>query len=533
MLVKNYLKYNLKYFTTNFKNNNFKSFSSKFYKVTFSGLDKFLSGKELRNILNELNEVSIIRVNKSTNKNYGHADISTQLEDKQIKNKFDSIRILGRLVKVRVKEIQDEDSQLLLKENVFEYESINKLNHDQSAEYIIEYLNNFYIKNLTDNLTYVRQLSDNIKTNKEILFIHDYKRKFFDFEYKFNNIGLTKGKKGNKNKIDNLFIPIRTLSSFDSQLEYKPYTNVIETIGDKLCECIKNLDYKIFDEETKKGVYRALQIKFTPSTKKFLVSLMISMTELSKFDYLILKDALKYEFSSFKESNNISLYITINEKVNASISTSREFHHIFGNDHCLELEYSNKNVKLVKVYPFDDDKYNLFYLEEFSLNKIFNSENKFENLIDITSFNIPFSYLMEANVNNKYFVKQKQNFKIFDISGDEITVNEQINCEINGDNNFKNIQKLDELDNLFLSTSTLTNENVISINLRLGKVKVDKIISKIKYHLLFSNSFAQILDFIKNYSGSDIKFHKVIITKNTDHRVNEIILALEVLNSKK
>src|SRR5690606_35693293 len=86
-----------------------RKYFSKFYKITFSGLDKYVQAKDLKKHLSEINEITLLRINKSSHRNYGHADINSGLDLDKIKEKLECIKISGKNLKVRVKEIDDDE----------------------------------------------------------------------------------------------------------------------------------------------------------------------------------------------------------------------------------------------------------------------------------------------------------------------------------------------------------------------------------------------------------------------------------------
>jgi hypothetical protein len=106
--------------------------SGKLYKLTLTGLDKFLSIQEINSKISELSDLKILRIEKKTSKNYGHADILTKLPLENLKLKFQSLKILGKSVKIRIREpnISDDPEYFNKNYTFFDFEKFENFEED-------------------------------------------------------------------------------------------------------------------------------------------------------------------------------------------------------------------------------------------------------------------------------------------------------------------------------------------------------------------------------------------------------------------
>jgi hypothetical protein len=74
-------------------------------------------------------------------------------------------------------------------------------------------------------------------------------------------------------------------------------------------------------------------------------------------------------------------------------------------------------------------------------------------------------------------------------------------------------------------------ENLVVINLRIiDKLKLSQNVKLCKYHVIYSESPYQILDFIKRYKESRIEIVKIINLKNEEFEVKQFLFLIKLLN---
>lgn len=476
-----------------------KYFSDKYYKVTFSGLDKFISNEELNNTLAHLNELKIIRTNKSSNKNYAHLDVSSNLSVDIIKRKFESIKILGKNVKVRVKE-QDNDYKETNK-NIFDFSELNKENEEETHQLILKFVKMFISKNLTDNPYQVIAFSKKIEENKNIIKVEEYTRKLFDFNYQIQvlmNLDTRRVKED-----PGTFLSLKGYSEFDQKSN--PLFKEIFSAFERL---FIELKYPSYDLQKRKGIYRQLQIKYTGSNEnKFIITLMVSAEQLSDIDKRILIEAIKFEFNKFKD--DFIIYLAINEKNQATINNSTLFYMVQGLNPYITLDK-------LHVFPMTCDTLPL-YLSGMNLEEIFGCNN-FEEVYEFDYSNniIPISSILNIKFGRVSYYTEKLDFKMFDDNQREIV-------PLNTNNNFELITKNSAI-------KSITNTNSLFI-INLKNISARKInwefLESAKYQILISNSFVQILDFFKNYKKLP-NIEKIVFVKDEKFEINDIIVFIKI-----
>lgn len=632
-----------------------KNQEDKVYKVTFSGLDKFTSIEDLNNKLLTLNEIKVLRINKLSNKNYGHADIITKLDDDLLKFKFESLKILGKSLKVRIRQTIDDSTESLLKKyTFFDFEKVNQI-EDQAEtankakciksfiDHIYEFIHNFYIKNLADNPTSIKFLLSRFVETKEnkaefdknkinydclgdnnLFEIKIFEKAIFDYEYHINfhiNLALMRSENlkfiniNSKNVIgkstlnhsqDEILIP--TKSSFNkisdingenyehkeesnnsnyNGVSYYDFTEIakndkikiqikrIQEILENFTSIIKNLEYTSYRnlKNISTGVYRNLNVKFNED--HIILTLMITSSKLTIVDLKIIVDALKYEFGIL--SNYLSIFIAFNEKVIAEIKNSSNFVKVLGQKSYLKIDNENqKHKKEIKIYPFDSEE-NLSYLKYLDYASLFNFKHEneykdkfqFKYVMDLTSPFSPFAYLMDLKYDNFIFLKEEYKFNLFNINNDNDLLNQDLKefisnkktqetkneflafgkeikkdgklCCINVSNNesfdeseFKKfrILKRYDMDNEIKNKLNLKKddlrESLLVLNLKNFNLKINKQIKCFKYQIIISNSFSQILDYLKNFSNSQIALQdiKMKFIKDQNLQIRDIIAIL-------
>lgn len=533
-----------------------KFFSEKFYKVTFSGLDKFISNEDFRNILDNINEVKVHRSNKSTNKNYAHVDLSSTLNITSLREKFESVKIMGKTVKVRVKEL-DEETKNLLSKSYNNFEFMHLSNREEAISYVKEYMKMFYLKNLTDNPHQIKSLLDQVGKNTDWMKIYNYNRQLFEFEYKLQILKDFDDRRFTRKDLLNnpTFLAIRNFSNFSEKHEKSNL--IIKNIHEIFEKIFQKLGYPSFDIMNNKGVYRNLQIKILNTDEKeencfypkFMVTLMLSMSELSQVDLKILSEAIKYEFKLY--ANQIIFYLSINEKVQSLVQNSSIFYLISGNQPYLEYacNASNSNQNKIKIFPVSSDTLPL-YLSKIDFKEIF-GKSEFSNVyeLDFSMNYVPNSTLMNISVENKiYFLRHKIEFGIYDMQTREDLL-ESKNLFTSDNNKLEVVANFDDYVKLIngingkeqtanldcginsANSSYITDDkqNLLIINLRdlsSKKFKFDKIRDNAKYHVIISHSYSQILDFLKNYQTMP-NLKKMVFVSDNLFEYKEIVVLLE------
>jgi hypothetical protein len=479
-------KFNAKYFCKNVE---------KTFKVTFSGLDKFLTNADIEKSMERINELKILRLNKSPNRNYCHLELSSLLNDLELKEKLENIKILGKSVKVRVKEF-DEETDISLKQNhtIFDQALINDI--QTSRKILKENSGNFYIKHLTSNLVNVKALTDSID-NIDINIVN-IKPTIYEFEYKINlnNDSL---------KLDKQYITIKDSKDLKNDKENEKLLESNNLILDRLYNIFTKLQYSSYDHVKKKGVLKEIQIRVC--NMNYLVAIMLSQAELTSKDFTVIREAVSYEFRS---DFNISIYLAINEKVQASFDNAQYYQHVYGKPAYLKVDSMN-------IYPFDNDF--LFYLKDLDLAQITKS-NKIAAIIDKSSNFVPYSCLFGGD-RKFYFNPEKYNFDLFDMENKKIELAKNKLLSIN-DSNFKaDIYNQESFE--FIGQDSLCLSNMKRYPIRANFIR------RIKYHLLLSNSFSQILDCLRNFPSNAVKYKSITFIKKGTYEIDDIILALEII----
>ncbi len=518
-------------------------FSEKFFKVTFSGLDKFMSNEELKINLNTINEITLHRSHKSTNKNYAHADVSSLLSIQKIKEKLEGIKIMGKSVKVRVKELDEETIDLLT--GIYGGLDFNKL-EEESVEYIKNYIKSFYIKNMTDNPYQVNNLLSEIENNSDLVEVANFQRILFDMDYKLNIVSNFDIKSLSKKKFVNhpTFLPINTYTKFGDN--YPKEQEKIKAIQNSFENMFRNLNYTSYEALTNEGAYRNLQIKFInekglksgnfseitninnncklkENSPSFMITLLLAACKLSEIDLKIITEAIKFEFKDFL--HYCSFYIATNEKIQASVQNTQIFYHICGTSAFMNLV--KPNGEEIKILPITSDSVPLS-IKHLNLNKVFEN-NVFDNIleIDFSNNNLPLARVLDINYkHNILLLNDDFDFGIYDFNTRETLLTRK--SHLNKIMLFKQIYKFEE---------TMTNQNIINSNNNLlifnlknknqQKLKFDKIKNNAKFHILISNSLVEILDFMKNYPESP-KLIKLYILKDILFQIRDIILIIKI-----
>jgi hypothetical protein len=469
------LKFNVKFFS-----------QEKTFKVTFSGIDKFLSNRDIENSMERINELKILRVNKSPNKNFCHLEISSLLSDQGLRAKLENFKILGKSVKVRIKEF-DEEMDTRVKLNYTEYDQSLISDIGTTLTVLKETSNNFYIKNLSSNLVNVKALAGQIDTIP--IEIKTVKPILYDFEYKINI--------NTKNKLDKAFATVRDSKDFIDNEDNKISIEFMDIIKEKLLKIFTKLNYRSYDYIKKTGVLKEIQIRYSDS--QYLLTIMLSQEELTNNDFICIREAINYEF---KEYTNLLIYLAVNDKINARFHNSAYYQHILGTSSYL-------NIKDLHIYPFDSDI--IAYLNDMSLHK----ELNIDTIVDKTSNYVPYTSLMSKE-SVVYFNNKKYGFELYDLMNKRVLIGDTLlSCP-------------DRLIQQYNDETAFGDRSLFVLNLKDYTAKA-RFLRKIRYHLLLSNSFSQILDFLRNYPSDGIRYHNITFIRKGIYEIDDILLALEIV----
>ncbi len=392
----------------------------------------------------------------------------------------------------------------------------------------------------------------------------------------------------NNESTDNIHFDVKYIEDENKSGLINNQIKRVNNILGKFVEIIKNLEYLSYAiiKNTPNGVYRNLNIKF--NEKRIIMTIMISSAKITMIDLKIIIDALKYEFQHL--SGILTIYISFNEKVIAETKTSNSFVKILGKEDCLKIFKKSKICKTninnnesfkkteLRLYPFDDNE-NLSFLNALKIEDFFPSFSKnriktnitdesfaFKNIFDLTSNFTPYSFLMELQAENLVFFKSEYKFNLLnfdesiakddikdlvsnknslekikgifsidDISGDCILQNKEKNFM-----NFNKIKimKKNDLENDLIYKFRLKdddlNNSLLVLNMKNLNLKLNKALKILRYQIIISNSFSQILDYLKNLSNPEYEIKDIKIRffkeKNTDEK--DIVLFVEIVKKE-
>jgi len=192
---------------------------------------------------------------------------------------------------------------------------------------------------------------------------------------------------------------------------------------------------------------------------------------------------------------------------------------------------------------------------------------KFKNVVDLTSSYIPYSYLLEIKAENFIFLKNDYNFNlnILEDSDKLIDIKDLINNKLNFEkaNNLLSLDiKKDKISDIDLSKSTfkiserliiaksnemesdffskfklcendLLDNSLLVFNMKNYNKKINKKLKLFRFQIIISNSFLQILDYLKNLlsPGYSLKDLKIKFLKEKFSEEKEFIMFVEVVKS--
>jgi len=367
----------------------------KSYKVTLSYLDKFTTNQEIDYILRQINQIDVVRVNKSTKKNYCHIDITSELDHEEIKVKLENFKVFGNKVKLRLKQLE-------------KFDSINEEESEESLDIFspegLKYkILSFFKKNFMNFVGFkdIIGLFDKFDYEKNYV-IKECETGFLEYEYKFvshedqKKIKLdNKPRKSIKHTSKFSIVPIKTFfclkdtdeKSTDPEQNFSHNKESMEKIFLSTINILKKMDLSIYDEKKHIGVWRNLQVKILNS--KIMINLMTSQMQLDHIDFKYLKEIMKAEY--FDIPNVESVYLAVNDKTKASINNSSSYIYA-GKKTFISEKLLEKNLEINVLPSFSDLNQ---YFNVIDLREIFDIPlNVFENVYDYSNEFFPQSNVL-------------------------------------------------------------------------------------------------------------------------------------------
>ena len=361
-----------------------KQFCIKKYKVTLSNVDKFTTIQEINFVLCQINQITILRVNKSTKKNYCHIDINSELNEEELRIKLENFKVFGNKVKYRLKQLdtfetKDDDesekelnSALTLKNNILTFLKTN----------FIKFIGCKHITDIFDQIDYEKCFE-----------VKECKKRFLEYEYKFayNDLYLKSKKKLDESQKYKL-IPIKTYfdiakdtgendgKSKKSSEIFGENEKVMKKIFSTSLSIIDKLDLDLYNNDIHSGVWRNIQIKMFDD--QILVNYMISQMKLDAIDLKYLKEIIKAEFNNIEKVD--SIYIALNDKIKANTNNSSNFIFVGKKPFLSYVLPENKlNINILPFYSNVFENFNLINIKE-----IFGI-SVFDNVYDFSCLYIP------------------------------------------------------------------------------------------------------------------------------------------------
>jgi hypothetical protein len=389
----------------------------KSYKVTLSYLDKFTTNQEISYILSQINQIDVVRVNKSTKKNYCHIDLTSELDQEEIKIKLENFKVFGNKVKLRLKQLEKFDS-------INEEESEESLDifSPEGFKYKIlsffkkKFMNFVGCKDIID-------LFDKFDYDKNYI-IQECNTGFLEYEYKFvshedqKHIKNEKPRKSIKHTTKFSIVPIKTFfclkntneKSSDPEQNFGQNKDSIEKIFSSTINILNKMDLSIYDDKKHIGVWRNLQIKILNT--KIMINLMTSQMQLDHIDFKYLREIMKVEY--FDIPNVESVYLAVNDKTKASINNSSSYIYACKKPFISE-KLLEKNLEINVLPSFSDLNH---YFNIIDLREIFGIPlNVFENVFDYSNEFFPQSKVLIL----KRYLLQKFFMQEFDMFTDRIS----------------------------------------------------------------------------------------------------------------
>ena len=356
------------------------------YKITLSYLDKFTTNQEINFTLSQINQINVLRVNKSTKKNYCHVEITSELEYDEIKIKLENFKVFGNKVKLRLKQLEKFDP-------LFEEES--EETHDITTPIGLKHeILSFFKKNFL-NFVGCKEIIDHFNDfdyNRNYL-VKDCETSFLEYEYKFvsnENQKMLRIEKTKSSCIINTpkfsIIPLKTFfshrkpddKSMEPEENFSDIKESCQNIFLSTINILNKVDLSIYDDKKHIGVWRTLHFKIL--NKKIMIILMLSQMMLDKYDFKYLKEIMKAEFMNIP--NVESIYIAINDKSKATTNNST-FYIYTGSKPYLSEKLVEKNLEINILPSFSNLNK---YFNVVDLRECFDITNTiFENVYDYSS----------------------------------------------------------------------------------------------------------------------------------------------------
>ena len=387
------------------------------YKLTLTSIDKYMMNEDIKDWIAKIEGITLLNLNKGSNKNYCHANITSKLTIDQIRENLKSIKHMGKTLKFRISEVipdpnsdrpnsnlsdcNSSQSQLV---NIFSNSNIESLKSS-----IKNYIINFFRKKQSSSPKFSKVFTNIFESYDESkIEIIEFERKLYNYEFQINQ------NKTKKRTSHILFFPLKIYTV------NKNYDLLVKKVKEAITTIIENIHLPVYEQIRGLGVWRNVQIKIYDN--QCIVTLLISRFEANTIDIEYIAKALKQELEMLPVN---SVYLAFSEKIKATVVDSETFLFISGNYPFIMPDRNSKadntdnastvnavnadkvgiagntgNIKstdisvittdsshnLLPILPYQDDYYN--FLEKVNVNDIF-KKTTFEDIIDLSCYDYP------------------------------------------------------------------------------------------------------------------------------------------------
>lgn len=418
----------------------------KLFKLTFMGLESMTTTEEVKKVLSLINEITVLNVDKKNKKNYCHVNLKSYLNEEILKDKMNKLKITGKAVKVRVKEIDtwiDNVDKKKLEPVLGELKSISEIN-----EFINKELNRKQMSSRPENIRYLNSFLEYFEKEKqsnptlliqnlsEKNFLINFSPNYVEFEWLINHLNekdLIKNQfkeiKLGDLKEKNYFInEIKTFTFLEKGIKsdklndntksyYNQITYLKEECRRSLDDLIKNLKFPPFYDNNQL-IWKGMKLQILHEDSKYICNICISIEVnlLSLLDISIIKKALLFKFKKIFDCTNLegNAFLCISKGINSQINESTKFINIndivdydelnkyirnnINDNSKSEHEYAKKFIKMNKskiltncnkLNPYNSVDSVIEYVKSYDFKKIKMFRNSFHyigNLIPSTVF---------------------------------------------------------------------------------------------------------------------------------------------------
>ena len=487
-----------------YKNIHFYKFTTKLFKVTISGIDKKTSKEDLLKNITTLSEVNILRLSKDYKQNYCQINLKTKLSISELRTKFENYKILNKNNKIRIKEV-DKDL------DYFDKDILNSFTSDELKT--TKDLNNLILSKYKDK-EYLTNIKNFISNLDDKNFLIPYKSSYFEAEYSIlhlNDIDNYKpeGKKNFKIEDIKYYKIIELNSNFNlkdsSDLPYSQYRKISDICLNSLDLVLSNFNFFPY-LDLYKTIWRGFKIQIYENN--IVVTLMFSISLLSKADILHIKQAIIYKFHSLfsHELFKVDFFISINEQKGSKISKAEKFIDL---KHIDEASSTSKNELKYFCFPWKRiNPISKYLFESNSLSKLYIFD-PFYSYVDGDKL----TYLITNTNENRKLFNFEDLFKVFDKQKDLYHINYQ------------------EMDNFDENSIIFINLNSVLTSKTYSTVVKDMIVKKCKNNQkisFFSQSILELFDYIKVFTNENIKYETVKLEHFKEETYDNSFFVLQI-----